>query len=518
MIFSCHLSELGECLRQPWKNCTALGRAYDLVRADVRAHLGLLQKQIGFRYCRFHGLFHDDMGVAHRRPDGTLEFHWHHVDEIFDALRDLGLRPFVELNPMPLALASGEKTVFHYRMNITPPRKMAEWEELVISFAVHAVRRYGLEEVRKWYFEVWNEPNLDCFWAGDYEAYLNLYAASANALKSVDSSLRVGGPATAMMEWLPQFIESCRDRSLPLDFVSTHVYPMDEFAIYESAADSPFERGQFFPHHIRQVAEKVAASSMPGLEIHWTEWNAQTAVDRQTVTFMNNVHVDSCYAAAFIVDSCVGADALCHSLTYWAATDIFEEHPIPTTPFSCSYGLVTPWGLKKASANAFMLLSRMRGNRLLARSGGTSSDGTGAVVTTEGGLVHILVWNHRAAGLPDGSPWAAGLLLSGLAQGAWIGTESHIKPGAGSAWEAWVAMGRPINPTPAQTEFLSQSSIPRQQFAHYKVEEDSLNLSWSLGPGEVLYVELAAAGHAARPKDATSDLSLLEKQLGQLAP
>jgi xylan 1,4-beta-xylosidase len=172
----------GPPLQMPWKRGIAVGRAYDLLRTDLIEHLRLLQREIGYGYCRFHALFHDDMGVVSRGSDGQLLFRWHHIDKIYDSLLELGLRPFVELNPMPAALASGKQKMFHYAMNVTPPASYEEWGQLVESFARHCIERYGLREVRQWYFEVWNEPNLAGFWSGTQDEYWQLYEASARAL------------------------------------------------------------------------------------------------------------------------------------------------------------------------------------------------------------------------------------------------------------------------------------------------------------------------------------------------
>jgi xylan 1,4-beta-xylosidase len=160
-------------LRKPWKNAIAVGRAYELLRDDVQSHLAILQRAIGYRYCRFHGLFHDEMAVVARRKDGTLAFRWHQVDKVFDALQRLGLRPFVELSTMPVALASGTATVFDWEFNTTPPSDYAEWGRLVEAFARHCLDRYGLEEIAQWYYEVWNEPNIN-FWTGSREDYWKL--------------------------------------------------------------------------------------------------------------------------------------------------------------------------------------------------------------------------------------------------------------------------------------------------------------------------------------------------------
>lgn len=172
-------------LRMPWKQGITVGRAYELLRADLLDHLRLVQRVVGYRYCRFHGVFHDDMDVVRRDAGGKLFFQWHHVDKVYDALLALGLKPFVELNPMPAALASGTQTIFAWKMNVTLPREYDEWAQLVRAFTEHLIERYGLDEVATWYFEVWNEPNLSGFWSGTQEDYWRLYDVSARTLKSV---------------------------------------------------------------------------------------------------------------------------------------------------------------------------------------------------------------------------------------------------------------------------------------------------------------------------------------------
>ncbi len=75
------------------------------------------------------------------------------------------MKPFVELSFMPRALASGDKTVFHYRGNVTVPRDYRQWT-LIRTLVAHWVERYGLSEVKQWFFEVWNEPNIKALWSG----------------------------------------------------------------------------------------------------------------------------------------------------------------------------------------------------------------------------------------------------------------------------------------------------------------------------------------------------------------
>ena len=91
------------------------------------------------------------------------------------------------------------------------------------------MERYGAAEVRTWFFEVWNEPNLKAFWTGAQGDYFDLYRCRVKAIKSVDDSLKVGGPVTADNQWIPAFLDYCQKNAAPVDFVSTHHYPPDAF-------------------------------------------------------------------------------------------------------------------------------------------------------------------------------------------------------------------------------------------------------------------------------------------------
>jgi len=130
--------------------------------------------------------------MVYRESGGVPVFNWQYVDMVYDHWLSIGIRPFVELGFMPYDLASGTETVFWWRGNITPPKDWARWELLVARFVDHVIERYGVEEVRRWYFEVWNEPNLEVFWKdADFPTYLELYERTAHVIKNIDAGLRV---------------------------------------------------------------------------------------------------------------------------------------------------------------------------------------------------------------------------------------------------------------------------------------------------------------------------------------
>jgi xylan 1,4-beta-xylosidase len=520
-MITLHPEKIFEPMRRPWKNGIAVGRAYDLSRADLLDHLRWLQREVGFRSCRFHAVFHDDMAIVRRVADGSLVYQWHHLDKVYDALLSIGLKPFVELNPMPGALASGTQTMFHYQMNVTPPSDWREWYDLVRAFTAHCVERYGLPEVRQWHFEVWNEPNLSAFWSGTKDDYFQLYAHAARAVKSVDGQLRVGGPASSKAHWLGDLITFCNANKVPIDFISTHLYPQDEFVEFTDRATSPHTPGAFFGDTVREARRTVAASSMPHLPIHWTEWNTQLSTSAGDVSWGENRYVDSLHGASFVARHMVELDDAAETFTFWVASDIFEEGPLPNAPFSHTYGLLTIHGIPKATANAFRFLEKLRGPLIGFLADENVPSFCGGVATQEGEAIHALFWNDVPPEIPDGGTWRETLQLvlpSGEFKDPWIATTSHIRCGAGSPFETWEAMGKPLNLTPAQLQLLRTAAEPAMKASLITPTSGALTLSFVLEPNEVLHVEFCRRGPMAAPKSnevSPAETKQLEAQLGE---
>jgi len=208
-----------------WQECIGAGRANEGLRADWQEQLAQVRKEIGFRYIRMHGLLHDDMGVYHEDAAGHPHYNWQYIDQLYDYLLRIGMKPFVELAFMPHDLASGSQTVFWWHGNVTPPKSYDKWAALITNLVRHFRERYGDAEVKSWYFEVWNEPDIRPFWSADLAEYLKLYKSTAEAVKSVSKEYRVGGPASAMpYQFEEELVRYCAANHVPLDFVSTHAY------------------------------------------------------------------------------------------------------------------------------------------------------------------------------------------------------------------------------------------------------------------------------------------------------
>lgn len=362
--------------------CVGGGRAYETLLAENQRHLKIAHDDCGFRYLRFHGLLHDDMAVYHEDRNGNVSYNWQYVDLLFDAMLKIGIKPFVELSFMPASLASGKETVFFWKANITMPRDLAKWGALIEALVNHFTARYGAAEVESWFFEVWNEPNLDIFFASasPFEDYMKLYSITAQAVKRVSSRYLVGGPATAGCGWINEFIEACVCNSLPVDFVSTHAYGVDGFVDeFGENTQKLIADDDSVSKEMRQTRSMIKESSLPDLPLYFTEWSSSFSP-------RDNAH-DSYHEAAFVLTRIKKAYTHVDAMSYWVFSDIFEESGPGPAPFHGGFGMLNVTGLKKPAYFAYNYLNKL-GDTIL------SCDDKDTLCTKSDDGVQVLFWNY----------------------------------------------------------------------------------------------------------------------------
>lgn len=483
----------------------AVGAAHELLRHDLVEHLAEIQKEMHFKYCRFHGLFNRKMAVAQRMQNGTIAYQWHHVDKITDNLLSVGLKPFFELNDMPDEMASGNSSIFEWKMNTSEPKDYNEWGELIEAFVSHMVDRYGLQEVKTWYFEVWNEPNLDGFWKAGMDAYYKLYKHTAEAVKRVDEGLRVGGPASAGGDFVAELIDYCCDENVPIDFISTHAYPIGEYCEYKEREGSPYELGEYFVGRFKEVKDAVLNSRRPELEIHWTEWNTQSGNTSKNISWICNPTVDKHFGGACVVKNMLGIRDICDSAAYWVVSDIFGEAGIPHSVFSCTYGLMNIHGIKKSTYNAYKLLRKMRGIEMDTQKQEEYPLGCGMAAAEEKGIVRVIAYNQQLLEIKEQPDWNEEFEIS-MPDGEYIVTSAKIKKGQGSCYETWISMGMPQNLSPIQEEMLRAKSVMEYDFEIAKCESGILKTSFNLKADEVIYLEIQKKDIQAMPRNVSESL------------
>ncbi|MFF3848764.1 glycosyl hydrolase [Streptomyces sp. NPDC002328] len=470
-------------LPEAWRHCVGTGRVELALRRDYQDSLALLQREIGFRHIRGHGLLSDGMGVY--RPyehEGARQVHhsFTYVDQVVDSYLALGIRPFLELGFMPSELAAGEQTVFWWRGNVTPPRSHREWAALVTATLRHLVDRYGLDEVRAWPIEVWNEPNLPDFWQGaDEKAYHRLYEVTAHAVKEVDAGLQVGGPAISpgADDWLDRFAEHCDDRDVPVDFVSKHAYTSGParhvpFGVHQTLAPASGLLDQF-----ATPRERLKGSRLGELPVHITEFNSSYRPD-------NAVH-DTAFHAAYLAPVLAAGGDLVDSFSYWTFSDVFEEIGVPTALFHGGFGLLTHRQVRKPAYHLYAFMARM-GAELLAR-------GDDHLVTRHpDGRVTVLAWapvDHTGA-TPGPDRHELRLSVPVAGRGEAFLRRSTVDEEHGNARTAWRHMGSPRSPKPAQLDVLHEAAEPARSHRRTPLADGRADLRLTLARHEITLVEL----------------------------
>jgi xylan 1,4-beta-xylosidase len=464
-----------------WERMFGSGRAILALRDSYRQDVRTVKQATGFEYIRFHAIFHDEVGLYSEDDHGNALYNYSYVDQIYDGLLENGIRPFVELSFMPKQLASTpSRQPFWYQPYNSPPRDWDRWGSLIQHFAQHLVDRYGIDEVSKWYFEVWNEPNID-FWAGEPKeaTYYRLYDVSARALKGVSPRLRVGGPATAQAAWVDRFIRHCVQENVPVDFVSTHVYANDK-AKDVFGTNEQIPRDQMVYRSVKKVHNQVKASARPDLPVIFSEYNA---------SYNNQVPVtDSAFMGPWLANNIRQCDGLTEMMSYWAFSDVFEEQGVVKTPFYGGFGLIAAGHIPKAAFNDFKLLHELGTQRIEVNS-------SSALATRRSdGTLAIAVWNYAPPG-DGGSAENLTLVLKGF-QGAANALVQIVDRRHGSSLDAWEAMGKPAFPSREQQGELRRSAELAAPEVRSLAGTPPSTLMLSLAPQSLAIVEVSPTASA----------------------
>ena len=430
-----------------------------LIRDDSLAQLKTVKAELGFRYIRFHGIFHDVLGT-YREVNGKPVYDWTKIDYLYDRLLAMGIRPFVELGFTPEAMKTSDQHIFYWKGNTSHP-VLPKWSALVDAFVRHLEQRYGKQEVRNWYFEVWNEPNLAGFWeGGDQKAYFQLFDITARTIKQVDSQLKVGGPSTAGAAWVPELIEHATQAGVPLDFITTHTYGVDGgFLDEHGESDTKLSSSpDAIVGDVRRVRQQIDHSSKPGLPLYFSEWSA-------SYTPRDPVH-DSYVSAAYVLSKLKASEGMARGMSYWTFSDLFEEPGPPTAPFQGGFGLMNPQGIRKPVYFAYKYLNRLGANEL--KTGDDQS-----CVTWNNGVLKALVWDFvQPKQDKSNRPFYTKVFPAHPTENINLAFE-HLRPGkyrvalyrtgfdANDAYTAYLRMGSPASLSTAQRNKLQSLTTDR---------------------------------------------------------
>ncbi len=494
----------GRELAHHWKNFIGVGRAKDLLYAPVQDMLREAQRELGFKFIRFHGIFSDDMLVCHRDKEGRLHFSFGMVDKALDFLLSVGLKPLVQFSFMPEALARDpRRSIFMNPAIISMPKQMEEWQSLVGSFLSHVRSRYGAAEIRSWLYSVWNEPDTsgEMFGFARREDYFSLYRATRDTVKGFDGKLRFGSPSLFPAtedgyDWIRDYLAFTRDKGCPPEFMDVHYYSDDFQNIpHHNATFSTPARFNADPDHFRKFLDRlktfVKQEKIGDMPLYITEWNL-------TVSHRNLIN-DTVFKAAHLAKNFLENYDRTDAIGYWALTDFMDELFPAEGLFHGGMGLFTATGIKKPPYHAMNMLAKL-GDELL-------SSGEGWFLSRrEKGELVLLLYNYEHCnpllvdeGLGLGVTSRDGVFtrqeslevaisLDNLPGNVCKIKETVLNAEHGSCFDAWLRMG--AQETDGEdTEYLRKASLPEKRVSRAAVKSGSLEYSAVLAPQELRLVE-----------------------------
>ena len=460
--------------------CVGTGRMGLAMQREYMDQLEMVQNICHFKHIRGHGLFCEDMSIYQPYKDAEGVEHdaycFTYLDRVMDDYKARHIKPFIELGFMPGQMASGTQTIFYWKGNTTPPADESKWVNLVKATLQHLVDRYGADEVVTWPIEVWNEPNLPGFWENaDRPKYLRLYEITAPAVKEVLPGLRVGGPAVcggpSSFDWIRDFLTFCRDKKLPVDFLTRHAY----------MGNTPEHKGRYLYHEMRTVADvydemettREIIDSFPeyaGMEMHITEFNTSY----NPFCPIHDTNLNAAYVAGLL--GCLGD--LAASYSYWTFGDVFEEQGVPSKPFHGGFGMLANQMIPKPTLWTFDFFNNLTGEPVYR-------DDSTVIMKRADGSFEGVTWNLCRE---SREVMTVNVKLPG--DGRYTLLTRTVDEACCNPLKVWHEMGEPGSLTDRQLAFLRESAHPANASAVVEAKNGEAAFGLMLGENAVVHFTL----------------------------
>ncbi len=503
--------------KNSFMNIFSIERAYSLLRYDLQEQIENSYRELNFKYLKFAGIFNEEMMIYNEDEFGEVVYNWGYVDKIFDFLIKIGVKPFINIGYMPEQLASKKKYIFFYRANVSYPKSISRWNELLKHFVLHMIERYGKKEVETWYLEVWNNPNIEgMYWYENQNKYNILFKETFLTIKKILPNMKIGGPSIAInlatdqeetcKKWLINFLNYLNENEISIDFLSIHSYPLMPNTTEDDANSHILDKLRYktfkglnkafirdidyMKEDIKFVEKIIKEKNYEDIPIILSEWNAEPSMESK----IN----DTCFLALSIIYNTLNNFHRVEGMIYWTLSDIFEEYGHYKNIFHGNFGLLTSNGLKKASYNAYYLLSKLSEN-VVERT-------ENYIVTKnlEENRYQILLFNYsyfdELTRLKLGSKGdfsyksseniKISLRLEGLEKGIYKIKTLYLNKDSGSVYDAYKKMGEPEIIDDEILKFLKS----KEQMELKILKEDikgSYTIHESLEPQSAILIELS---------------------------
>lgn len=486
-----------------WK-ITSIGRAALCLRHEIRKQITLAQRDIGYEFIRFHGIFSDEMLVYKENSKGEPIYNWNYIDEIFDFFYEVKLKPFIEIGFMPLALASKKQyAAFFWQANVSYPKSIDKWKALVSAFIKHCIERYSISEVSKWYFDIWTGPDFEnAFWFEGKDKFFKFYKETYFSIKNVSPNLKVGSPGilpNKNSNWFKDFLFYCNDNKILLDFISCHIYATTDPKNIEipkqvlNLANTSYTLSDenFLETAVAFIKNTIKNNTSNNPSLIVTEWNLSP--------YTRDYTRDTCFLSSYIIFNLLKNLGNIDAITFWTLSDIVEEGTTDNRLFHGGLGLFTYNGLKKPSYNAFFLLNKL-GHNLIQL-------GDNYIVTSKSNDLQVIIYNftyfdelfrtgdksllsyHERYNIFKASQEKEVNLALNLNSGNYRIKRSSLNMNFGSIFDAWIKMGAPEEIHSDVYNFLKSREAPSINISTENVK-NTLILNDSIPIHGILLIEI----------------------------
>ena len=453
---TCNAGNVLGQVRHTWKNLMTVGNAADLLTEAVRNEIRRMQQEIGFRYLKLTGVFSDELRFYSETKEGKAVYSFAYLDEIFDFLGSVGLKPLIQLSFMPRQLAK-DPSRFLLNFLVSEPKDLKRWEDMVAVFTRHLIARYGAAEVRSWLFCPWHQPDTSQMYGfRDSECFFAFYQASRNSVKKIDAEIPFGLPPTFYIlqkdytNWYLPFLDRCREQDCDPDFLCFDYYDTIQSTVRQAGQemfgfvgsmtlrDAPDGLSEFIMQVKRENRDRK------NTPVYLAEWN--TSPSQQDL--LNDTCFKSCYLAKNLLENMDSLDGF----GYWSLTDRMGEAPLPSELFFGGLGLFTANGIPKAAYYALTLLAKL-GNTLISRGDGwfltQNEKGFQAILYNyrhfsqlyASGESFDMTFHDRYTPFAPEQAMDFHIHLSGVENGNYIVRETIINRRSGSVFDEWLRMG-----------------------------------------------------------------------------
>lgn len=421
---------------------------------------------------------------------GNPVYNWSIIDSIFDTFIARGMKPIAQVGFMPEALSTKPQPYRHnwspeakYNEIFTgwayPPKDYVKFANLVYEWVKHSVARYGRAEVKSWYWEMWNEPNID-YWKGTTEEFLKLYDYTADAIKRALPTAKFGGPEVTGPAWedAAVFMKAFLDHittgknyatgkiGSPVDVITFHakgsptlVNGMVQMNVGKQMRDidAGFKILNNYPT-LKHLPIIIGESDPEGCAACSEDFSPQNA-------YRNGTMYSSYTAASFARKYEMADDRKVNLLgaVTWAFE--FEDQPW----FRGFRDLATN-GVDKPVLNVFRMFGMMQGNRAevkqnlaydfrLFRDSSVRGDkpDVNAFAARDERAATVMVWNYHDNNNLNVPASQVSIKMAGIPDGKVMLHHYRIDQTHSNSYEAWKKMGSPKSPTAAQIKELEKA-------------------------------------------------------------